>query len=237
MPSGYKVATAAYYSPGLCPSGYAPVSSGTGTIAELTETTHVCCPTAYDFTTQPTERPSDLNPFMSSIICQSEWNTATSETVTVTQTTLGGTTSRSVLVPTGGWLRAYGVVVKFREGDFDSKTTPSGTSLTTTNGPSSTPTTSASAESGSSSSGLSTGASIGVGVGVGIIGLALIVGGVWFLLKLRRKKQTDALPYAHHELPVWKEPQQVLPQELPSSIKYAREPVRHVPPQELEARY
>lgn len=45
MPSGYKVDTSVFYSPGRCPSGYSVASSNTATIADLTETTHVCCPT------------------------------------------------------------------------------------------------------------------------------------------------------------------------------------------------
>lgn len=243
MPSGYEVATTAFFSPGICPSGFTAASSNTATIADLTETTHVCCPTAYDFTTQPTERPTDLKPFMSSILCQSVWSST--DSITVTKTVLGdtATTVMEIAGPTDGWLRANGIVVKFRSGDFDSQTTASNTSSTSSGEQSITSSRGGDGGDGGGS-GLSSGASIGIGVSVGVIGLAAIVGLVWFLLRMRRKKQNQAglEPYSHHSYPEWRPPpaqpppMQGTPQELPATIKYAHQPVSYVPPQELEAR-
>jgi hypothetical protein len=45
MPPGFEAATTAFYSPARCPSGFTPASKNTVTIADLTETTEVCCPT------------------------------------------------------------------------------------------------------------------------------------------------------------------------------------------------
>lgn len=49
FPSGYDAAATgagAYYSPGLCPSGYTAACSSTGVVsATATETAFTCCPT------------------------------------------------------------------------------------------------------------------------------------------------------------------------------------------------
>ena len=45
MPSNYEAGFTAFYSPGLCPSGYSAASNKTVTIADMKETEQVCCPT------------------------------------------------------------------------------------------------------------------------------------------------------------------------------------------------
>lgn len=174
---------------------------------------------------------------MSSILCQSTWGGPSALVVTRTVLDPASPPERTTTTLNGGgWLRANGVVVKFRSGDFDSKTSSStsqSSSSTSAQSPIST------LPSSDGSSGLSTGASIGVGVGVGIFGLAMIVGLVWFLLRLRRKKRKQAGVelYSDTAVPEWRPPP--APQEMPVSSKYAHqthEAAANYPPQELEAR-
>jgi hypothetical protein len=162
--------------------------------------------------------------------------------ITVTKSTVGDSSTEVAKIPCpsgGGFLRANGIIVKFQSGDFDSKKT-TGTSSGTPAGQS--PTSSwTGGGGGGGGGGLSTGASVGIGVGVGVIGLAAIIGLVWFLLRSRNRKQQKLgglEPYTQQDTyPEWRPPPQQVPMELPASTKYAHNPVApSAPPQELEAR-
>ena len=48
LPENYDPVTTAYYSPGICPSGYTAACSYANTLGSLTETTLTCCP-RYEF--------------------------------------------------------------------------------------------------------------------------------------------------------------------------------------------
>jgi len=176
---------------------------------------------------------------MSSVLCESQWfSNGVVVTETLTKTTIGEPrASAEVIEISGGWLRANGIVVKFRSGDFDPTSTSSTSSSSSSTSSSEQSSTSSSNGEGGSG-GLSSGASIGIGVGVGVIGLAAIIGLVWFLLRMRRnKKQTAGLePYTHQGYPEWRPPPQAAPLELPTATKYAHDPAPYVHPQELDAR-
>jgi hypothetical protein len=197
----------------------------------------------HDFSARPSTASNDDNFFVSTILCRSEWGNTRS--IRVTETIPGTAPTVKSATIGGGWLRGHGLIVKFQEKDFNSQATSSGatSASSSSNGQSSTST--GSATSGGDGGGLGTGASIGIGVGVGVIGLALVVGLVWFLLRMRKKKkqQTGMEPYTHQyppqDAPVWtplpsQGPPQGPPQELPATTKYAHD--TYVPPQELDAR-
>jgi len=44
FPSGFNPTTTAYFSPGLCPSGYTPACTELNSAATITETVYTCCP-------------------------------------------------------------------------------------------------------------------------------------------------------------------------------------------------
>jgi len=141
-----------------------------------------------------------------------------------------------------GALNAYGIVVKFQESDFTSPKTMSSGSQP----PSTITWTSYGGSTGSQngSGGLQKGASIGIGVSVGLVALVAIVGGVYFLLRLRKKRSSKQLGVeAYRDLAQELSEGKSEAYELDSTFK-AQElgsTVHHVPgsvhaPQELDGR-
>jgi hypothetical protein len=122
-------------------------------------------------------------------------------------------TTTALLLP-GGALNAYAIIVRYQSSDFAVKITTTGatsSSSSSSSGSGSTGIAAAThrlAESGGGGSGggLSTGASIGIAVSLGIVGLGLIFGAVFLVLRRRRKrlvthseKNPEQVQYAHQE--------------------------------------
>jgi hypothetical protein len=126
-------------------------------------------------------------PHINSLPCWSEYTE--NGTMTVTSSDPGATpfpTEISVW-ETNGAINAYGIVVKFQESDFSGTTWPAANGSSEGGGPTASPP--GTTELASKNGGLNAGASVGIGVSVGLFALAAIVGGVYFLLRSRKRKR------------------------------------------------
>ncbi|KAF2447459.1 hypothetical protein P171DRAFT_518562 [Karstenula rhodostoma CBS 690.94] len=182
-----------YYSPGVCPSGYTIATAQTNAIGSLTETTHICCPSAIPMNLQTQRIPNPNFPFLDTLRCESTYTAKGTFTLTSSEEGREPTPAVYMHPSKPGAINAYAVVVRFQATDFASKTL---SSFSSTSSPSLSGTTSSSPAPSSTDiskdSGLSTGASVGIGVGAGAVGLAAIIGTVWFILRSRKKKQRNA---------------------------------------------
>ncbi|KAF2680103.1 hypothetical protein K458DRAFT_421909 [Lentithecium fluviatile CBS 122367] len=223
LPSGYNPALTAYFSPGRCPSGYTAATSTVARVASITETAQICCPTGVSLGAEFRTAPRLDYPWMDTLICGMEYTENKVLTVTISEP--GGIPSKAPISikSKGGAVFAYGIQVKFQEGDFDNKTTPTPTTefpSVSASSEDSGPTTSSTEDNASGGGdGLSTRASVGIGVSVGLLALASVIGGVYFLLRARKGKRLngrveaygpggepgwkpgDSTIYAHYELP------------------------------------
>ncbi|EEH40201.2 hypothetical protein PAAG_02256 [Paracoccidioides lutzii Pb01] len=169
-PSGYlpwitnQVSSSAYYSPGVCPSGYLICRSDTIAVGTLTETRATCCPNGYACQNQSsllwyqdhmcTLRSGDGSP------------------MSYTATISGTVTTLTQTKPWG--LNAYGISIRWMNTDLPTATTA----------PPPNP-----AQPPAQSSGLSSGAKAGIGIGVTVTVLLLIIIG-WLLRNaLQKRKQ------------------------------------------------
>ncbi|CAK7562543.1 MAG: hypothetical protein SEPTF4163_000391 [Sporothrix epigloea] len=167
LPSGWASSTGAYFSPGICPSGYTQACQNvTGS-----ETRATCCPTGFDqvlvYTTSilgegnavftSTEDNQGINAFGIEIRYQS--TDFASSSSTATSAASASATGQS----TGS--------------GSSSSASPSGTGNSSSD---------SSGHSSSSSSGLSTGAKAGIGIGVALGVLALL--GIFIFLVVRKRR-------------------------------------------------
>ncbi|KAI0380302.1 hypothetical protein F5Y04DRAFT_282065 [Hypomontagnella monticulosa] len=189
-PTGYLGQATEYYSPGLCPSGFAPACSRINSIGSVTETIQTCCPTNHQYTCL-TQGDSGWG----GGACFSDLGTGTWTLTSVYVITDNDATS-FVGASTGsiGAVNARGVQVRFQSTDFMT-TTPTNTissQSTTTSSLTSTNT------SPSETSGLSTGAQAGIGVGVAVGVLALLaIAGFIFLKRRKATTSRQDLPELH----------------------------------------
>ncbi|KAF4460619.1 hypothetical protein FALBO_12599 [Fusarium albosuccineum] len=95
--------------------------------------------------------------------------------------TVGGDWEKSTTK--GALANAIGIPIRWHSSDFASTTSEAGTAET--GGPTET-------SSSSGGGGLSTGAKAGIGVGIGVAALAGVGALFWFVLRVRRAKQTNA---------------------------------------------
>ncbi|KFY15683.1 hypothetical protein V492_01832 [Pseudogymnoascus sp. VKM F-4246] len=167
-PPGYTTYSA-YYSPGRCPSAW----EGVITTAQNGETTVQCCPTSFIFSGQ---------------LCRSTISETTTVPVVLykNQLRVDPTPTPSSIPDDNVW--ATGIVIRYRDGDFDTTTTDAKTTVAeSTAAPSDT----ASPSTDDSSSGLSLGGK--VGLGVGIPAAALLVAVLAFLF-FRRRRPVATVP-------------------------------------------
>ncbi|KAF5012820.1 hypothetical protein FDECE_1109 [Fusarium decemcellulare] len=189
FPSSLELGSTFYYSPGICPSGFEIACSSTSG----GETRATCCPSSFTCQTETGW------PWYSTDLC----TIVIPNTVEVvfSVSTVGGDWERSTTK--GALANAIGIPIRWHSSDFASTTSEAGTAETVS------PTETSS--SSSSGGGLSTGAKAGIGVGIGVAALAGLGALLWFVLRVRRAKQTDAAAGGE-----WvKEPQQQQQQQQP----------------------
>ncbi|OBT66461.1 hypothetical protein VE03_03654 [Pseudogymnoascus sp. 23342-1-I1] len=178
----------AYYSPGRCPSAW----EGVVTTAQNAETTVQCCPTSFTFSGE---------------LCRSSISTMTTPVVLYMNQLRVDPTPTPTFIPEDDIVWATGIVVRYREGDFETTTTDAKTTVAKSTA---TPTDTASPSSDDSHSGLSLGGKVGLGVGIPAAVLILAV--LAFLFFRRRRSAPVATVAAEPQNP---------PQELQS---YAQPP-------------
>lgn len=235
LPSSFQPMRDAYYSPGVCPSGYTVACSKESVAGDVTETYQTCCPTVSDFECR---RTADRR-HQQSFLCYIDYTSSNSATwsleslveineednETITRSLPGGSP--------GGAINAYGVQVRFVAEDMQT-TTMDGSSLSTSSASPSQSSGGAletsSAQSTEGSSGLSTAATAGVAVGA--VAGGIVLGGLFALIWLRRRRQKkqqleqppidqSPMPMGHQQVytgykgPEWYQQQQpMLPQEM-----------------------
>ncbi|KAJ5094772.1 hypothetical protein N7456_010633 [Penicillium angulare] len=171
LPSGWG--PSAYYSPARCPSGY----SAHGISTADSETHAVCCPSYAETTYVLRPQTSSKHPWYSTELCQTQpLSGTTTFPVTIDKGNGVTQTSTGILGP-DGLINAYGISIRWKDGDFPASTTATPT-VTDLSGP-----------SGDKANGLSGGAKAGIGVGVALGALLVIGIAVAFFLFQRRRRQ------------------------------------------------
>lgn len=196
FPSGWKL-TSQYFSPGICPSGYAAACEFTNGA----ETQATCCPSYYSCQT------STNWPQYSTLVCTVEVSDLPSSLVPASITS--GASVIPIGLQAGGGINAFGLSIRWKAGDFtttssssapstspqssssiaQSASTPSSSSTspaTTASKSTGTSSTDQSTSSTSSSGQLSTGAKAGIGVGAAIGALAIFSILVFYAMRYRR---------------------------------------------------
>ncbi|OKL62342.1 hypothetical protein UA08_02823 [Talaromyces atroroseus] len=194
FPSDWDYEPTAYFSPGICPSGYETACSSVTTFGTNTETRATCCPSGYSCQTG-----SDW-PWYTTDLCTYH----NPGPVTYVYTTdLPGVGTSTVTTSGSEGINAYGVQIRFQATD-------SVTALTTTTASPTSSTSSTSSSSSTSTSsatpastGLSTGAKAGIGVGVALAGLIAIAGIIFFFVRPRRRSASDGRPSAFSSQPAY----------------------------------
>ncbi|KAI4859829.1 hypothetical protein F4820DRAFT_139341 [Hypoxylon rubiginosum] len=205
-PPGFEVNSNAYYSPGICPSGWQSACGRQEAIGgSITETRVTCCPTGYRCIDAP--NPTET---WSTLSCSSSAISAVSVTVPDESNQY-----YKVTVLNGPVIHAAAVEVRWQRSDFIAPSTqpPSSSSISSTSTTSSPPISSSSAivtETTSNSSpesaspgntssentspeniSLSTGAKVGIGVGAGCLVLTMLAIGLWWKRKRDRTKKAS----------------------------------------------
>ncbi|MCJ1356986.1 MAG: hypothetical protein MMC33_006982 [Icmadophila ericetorum] len=186
-PQGWTNTSTAFYSPGICPSGYTTACITANTAGTVTETIATCCPRSFDC--------AATNDFLG---CHSSISGGQAQLITVVAGDFSSiaTTETEII---GGYLNAYGVQIRFQATDLVpitttiSRATPSSSPGATPTPPVSTPT-----STPAPSSGLSTGAEAGIGVGAAI---AICIGLVLLWLGWRQRVKRRRAPSVHLEEP------------------------------------
>ncbi|KAF5864571.1 hypothetical protein ETB97_007404 [Aspergillus alliaceus] len=199
LPSGW--APSAYFSPGLCPSGYAASSSVEYTTGTVTETRATCCPVAHGrYSLRP--HTSSTYPWYATEVCQFQPTAGVTVFNYTYLATDGSWTSATGSLDSDGLVNAYGVPIRWQSTDF---TTPTPTETSKTSSVrSSLP---SSEVSEGDSSGLSPGAKAGIGVGVAvgaILLITLVAGLICFRRRARRAKHNlvaDGTTHDYHQPP------------------------------------
>ncbi|KAK6854067.1 hypothetical protein PG995_010879 [Apiospora arundinis] len=191
-PLGFQLQPDAFYSPGICPSGWVIACSSLDAINTLTETRATCCPRGYSCITPPGTEVT--------------WSTLSCTSIAIS--------SIDVIVPNvdnqqektttlaGVEIQAGAINTRWQKSDFLPAATTTGSILPTETGGgkaegSSTP------DSGASS--LSTAARAGIGTGIGV-GALLVLGSVAFAMYRRRKQKKLEEAAAEKKMPGHMEP-------------------------------
>ncbi|KAL5353230.1 hypothetical protein ACLOAV_001265 [Pseudogymnoascus australis] len=168
----------AYYSPGRCPSAW----EGVITTAQNNETTVQCCPTSFTFSGE---------------LCRSSISAMTTPVVLYKNQLRVDPTPTPSFIPEDDIVWATGIVVRYRDGDFDTTTTDAKTSVAKSTPE--TPTNTAPPASDDSDSGLSLGGK--VGLGIGIPAAALVLAALAFFFFRRRRSAPVATVAAAPQQP------------------------------------
>ncbi|KAL8369751.1 hypothetical protein RB595_000202 [Gaeumannomyces hyphopodioides] len=174
-PQNFIPGPTAYYSPGVCPSGWAMASSTAEMVQTLTESRAVCCPSGYRYS--PATASESL---LSSLACFSsaQWpTTVTLRVPDVENARSIQTTLTDVLIE----VRATPIYVRFAQSQSATSTSTSGTP------PAQTSREGSAANNGTVSLdvGLSVGAKAGIGAAVGVAALVAVIGVLVFWLRRR----------------------------------------------------
>ncbi|CAK7205758.1 hypothetical protein SEUCBS139899_008537 [Sporothrix eucalyptigena] len=182
FPSGWSDASTAYFSPGICPSGYTEACQS----VVNSETRATCCPIGYQCQTETNW------PWYSTDRCT--YVMSTSQVFVYTTSIIGKGEVVSTVTDAEG-LNAFGVQIRYQSTDFVSSSSSSSSAQTGSNtgsgGSNASPTGSNSSgdnngTSSGSSSGLSTGAKAGIGIGVALGVLAFVGVAIFLIIRNRR---------------------------------------------------
>ncbi|KAK4167239.1 hypothetical protein QBC43DRAFT_9672 [Cladorrhinum sp. PSN259] len=193
-PPGFATQERSFFSPGIaCPSGYWTACTGTGV---STITTVTCCPVIN------TISMLCIDPAQLSAVWQNQFCTwiapPKGDTVTVTKSENGRTSTVVTSLNPPGGLNAYGIRMVFQASDMPTTSTSSQTSSTapagqSTGGPGQNPE--------QVDKGLSTGGTIAIAIAIPILIIAAAVG--FFFWRRSRKERTLQNQQNHHlEQPV-----------------------------------
>jgi hypothetical protein len=152
-----------YFSPGVCPSGYAVCTLPT--TRQRDETTNLCCPSDFDCPTQ-----------VDNVDCKSSLNTWE----TAEYTDEDGSTSLATFMEV--W--ATPIQIRFRQTDSDVVPIPTDSLRL--------PPPLTQEELDAQKGGLSTAAKIGIGVGVGVGVILIVIALVWYVRKVARKLREES---------------------------------------------
>ncbi|KAJ8131959.1 hypothetical protein O1611_g1664 [Lasiodiplodia mahajangana] len=188
LPSGFIPSYSAFYSPGICPSGYTkacysqPFASG---LVSRLETRITCCPTSFQCNYRATNDPfACASYFKKSQTFEVSVFTFLTNSAGSTTALVGGTTTD---VWSDNYILAYGPIVHIAPGDIISTaTTTASSSSFSSSSYSTTPTTAPSDSTRNQSSGLSQGAVVGIAVGAVLAGV-FIIGTMALFLRRRRR--------------------------------------------------
>ncbi|KFY88513.1 hypothetical protein V498_06757 [Pseudogymnoascus sp. VKM F-4517 (FW-2822)] len=175
----------AYYSPGRCPSAW----EGVITTAQNNETTVQCCPTSFTFSGE---------------LCRSSISAMTTPVVLYKNQLRVDPTPTPSFIPEDDIVWATGIVVRYRDGDFDTTTTDAKTSVAKST--IATPTNTAPPASDDSDSGLSLGGKVGLGVGIPAAALVLAVLAFFFFRRRRSATVATAPQQPSQELHAYSQP-------------------------------
>ncbi|KAJ5606026.1 hypothetical protein N7510_008807 [Penicillium lagena] len=183
LPSGW--APASYFSPGVCPSGYAIASKSTAGSGTATQTIATCCPVVSGSTYSLRTTSAQVPALQTNEVCEWTLPSYIQTTYNYTWTDGRGSTSSALGTMGGnGIFNAYGIEIRWQSTDTGS--VPASATVTTT--PTSTDT-----PYSVTNEGLSTGAKAGIGVGVAVGVILVIALTFGFFLFRRRQRQTQTL--------------------------------------------
>ncbi|KAK2027611.1 hypothetical protein LX32DRAFT_434975 [Colletotrichum zoysiae] len=195
FPRNYQPSRAAYYEPGICPSGYTTACAVVTTLDGNVETSVTCCPTMLSC---QTDTVLALFPWQSTLVCQSAITTNGDGSWTIGPVTrsAGRRTEFLTGIGVGGAINAYGIQFKVRDGAFPTTSTTIGSvsSPSTVQGVSATAirTGEPGQSEGEAAKGLSAGAATGIGVGAGAAVILAALAGLWLLRRRRKDKLAAA---------------------------------------------
>ncbi|CAK7265641.1 hypothetical protein SEPCBS57363_001686 [Sporothrix epigloea] len=195
FPSGWASTSDAYFSPGICPSGYTQACQNvTGS-----ETRATCCPTGFECGTDT------YWPWYVTNLCT--YPLTTSQVLVYTTSILGEGNAVFTSTEDNQGINAFGIQIRYQSTDFVSSSSTAAPSSTATSSTASvtgqstgsgssssaspTGTGNSSGDSSSSSSGLSTGAKAGIGIGVAL-GVLALLGCIVFLFVRKRRAAAAA---------------------------------------------
>ncbi|KAI9039884.1 uncharacterized protein KD926_008985 [Aspergillus affinis] len=184
LPSGWSKSD--YYSPGICPTGYAIAASGIVIDGPKTETAATCCPTFGN--NKYATRAAESSTISELIDCT--WQPGPDVTTEFKYTWTddeGRTSTTDSALSSNGHLNAYGVYIRWQSRDFSTPpaTTPVSNTATTTTAAA---TSSQTSTEPSGSSELSAGAKAGIGVGVAVGAILAIMALALFFIRRRRAR-------------------------------------------------
>ncbi|KAI0023968.1 hypothetical protein F4780DRAFT_798180 [Xylariomycetidae sp. FL0641] len=186
-PSGYSSQPGEYYSPGLCPSGWAPATLRSDVSTIDGETTYTCCPTKFSYTASFSDHPGWGGCFYD-LPQDRSWTISSLYSVSdATTVFLDATTGLA------GAINANSIQVRFRAGDFPTTTTTTtaatgDAAASSTAEAASTRTPTSTNGAAADDAGLSTAAQAGIGIGAALGGIAVLAAAALLFRRRHRKR-------------------------------------------------